>query len=126
MIKKMDNGKRKKYLLTALILLLLLIGILIVRQTVGIYHSFRQVKFPTHERREENRPNIHSWMTVSEVADQYGITGEEVFEYLGITPQPGDDKLTLRALREKYEINPDEMQRSLKRMMDNSSGRRSQ
>lgn len=59
-------------------------------------------------------------MTVLEVAEKYGLNQQEVFALLQITPQPGDENLTLRELKGKYNKAPEEMQANVQRILDNA------
>lgn len=113
----MSIENKKKYLIVILVAASLLIGALLVRQTIGFYHGIRQVHIPSSEKRSDRRPGIHSWMNTSEIAKNLGITEAEVFTALEITPQPGDEKLSLRALRDKYNIPQNEMQKRMQRLV---------
>ncbi|NPV89284.1 MAG: hypothetical protein HPY50_00730 [Firmicutes bacterium] len=109
---------KKKYLIAVLVIACLLMGGLLVRQSVMLFHGIKQVRLPSHERRENRLPGIHSFMHVDEVAKKLGMSEAEVFKGLGITPRPGDEKLTLHALRKKYGITPEEMQSRMQKMIE--------
>jgi hypothetical protein len=101
----------KLLLLTALIIILIA---LIARQSLHIYHNIRQVQSPTAHTRQDKLPSIHHWTTVKELAQKYKMSEHEVFTYLQITPQAGDEDLTLRALKNKYHKTQNQMQSYIK------------
>lgn len=106
----------KLFLLTGLIIVLV---VLIARQSLDIYQNIKQIHTPTPQTRQDNALQINHWTTVQELAQKYGMSENEVFSYLQIAPQPGDENLTLRALENKYHKTQDEMQSNLKRLTTN-------
>ncbi len=106
----------KLFLLTALMLVLV---ILITRHSLIIIHNIKQVHAPTPQTRQSDALQIHHWTTVKELAQKYRMSQNEVFNYLEIKPQPGDEKLTLRRLRKKYHKTPEEMQINLNNLAIN-------
>lgn len=88
--------------------IILLLGLAIVllflagRESYQFFHNIRRLSPPTQETREPFGPNIHGWMKVEEVAEFYHVSPAEVFAALDISPAPGDEKLTLKDLSEKY------------------------
>jgi hypothetical protein len=106
----------KLFLLTALMLILV---VLIARQSLNIFHNIKQIHAPTPQTRQGDAFQIHHWTTVKELAHKYRISENEVFSYLEINPQPGDEKLTLRALRNKYHKTKGEMQTNLNNLTTN-------
>jgi hypothetical protein len=91
------------------ILLLLLAG----RESYHFYRELRQLELPTDETREPFGRNVHSWMNAEEMAHFYKVPVEEIFTTLGIQSSPGDEKLTLKELADKYHKSPTEIQNAL-------------
>ncbi|PKM76166.1 MAG: hypothetical protein CVU90_13755 [Firmicutes bacterium HGW-Firmicutes-15] len=108
----------KLFLLTGLMIVML---VLIARQSLNIYQNIKQVHAPTPQTRQDKELQIHHWETIRELAQKCGMSEKEVFSYLQITPQPGDENLTLRALKNKYNKTQDEMESNLKILITNSA-----
>lgn len=110
---------RQRWKLILLTGLMLVLVALITRQSLNIFQTIKQVHAPTPQTRQGDSFRIHHWTTVQELAQKYRISENEVFNYLKINPQPGDEKLTLRALRKKYNKTPGEMQTNLNNLAAN-------
>jgi len=82
-------------------------------QSIRIHRMFKQVYRPALEHRQLAEPRIHSWMTVEEIAQRCQVPIERVFSALGISAQPGDEKLPIKKLEEKYGLSRDEVRRGL-------------
>ncbi|MEN6389819.1 MAG: hypothetical protein ABFD04_05335 [Syntrophomonas sp.] len=99
------------------ITLLLLIVILLVGalfwQSIQIRRLYKGMGKPGVESRELGNIHLHNWMTAEEVAQKYGIPVSQVFTVLNIEPQPGDEKLPLQQLKEKYHKSREDMRRGL-------------
>ncbi|MDF9409534.1 hypothetical protein L7E55_14405 [Pelotomaculum isophthalicicum JI] len=108
------NRRLKFFLLIGLIILLTL---LIFRQSAIIYHNLHQVELPHNRSRQSSYLQTQKWMTVSEIAQKYNVSEKDVFEALQINPEQGDEKLSLRALRNKYNKSPSEMQSNLRQLL---------
>lgn len=104
-------------LVVAALIVLALIALLSVR----IYHSAQGFHLPGPEDRHMGERDMHSWMTVEEVASKYKTTPEAVFAAFSISPEAGDEKLTLRSLKDKYGKSREEMQKGLETII-NSAG----
>jgi len=102
---------------TAKITLLVVIAILLTGalfwKSVQIRRLYQGVGKPTLENRDRSDLHIHNWMTPEEIAQKYGIPVIRVFEALNIEPQPGDEKLPLQKLKEKYHKSRDDIRRGL-------------
>lgn len=98
--------------------IIVILSVLVVRHTLSVYYGFKGLSLPSAMSRQDNSITVHRWMTVVEVAERYGLTSQEVFEILQITPQFGDEKLTLRELKVKYNKTPEEMQSNVQRILD--------
>lgn len=109
------SRRLKLVLLIGLIVVLIL---LIVKQSVIIYHNLHQGEFHPHKSRHSDSLQVQRWMTVSEIAQKYNVPETDVFQALQIDPEPGDAKLSLRALKEKYHKSSFEMQSNLHRLLD--------
>jgi len=101
------------------IALLALLASLIIIQGVRIHNNFQRVKSNFHESKQST-PLTNKWMTVAEISKRYNLSDKAVFEALGISPEKGDEKLTLRVLRKKYNIPPDEMKDNLMQLIKKS------
>jgi NADH:ubiquinone oxidoreductase subunit D len=106
-----------KVKLILLIGLMLVLSLLVVVQSMRVYHALHQVEFDIHR---EKRPGdaVQKWMTVAEAAKSLNISEKEVFDVLQIDPAPGDENLTFRALEDKYSKTPAEMQANLRQLRE--------
>lgn len=101
--------------------LILLIGLMVVlsllaaAQSMRVYRALHQVEFNIHRDRRPG-DNVQKWTTVAEAAKSLNISEKEVFDTLQIDPVPGDEKLTFRALEDKYSKAPAEMQANLRQL----------
>jgi len=75
------------------------------------------------ESRQIGDLQIHRWMTVDEVASRCHVSEAQVFAVLKIDPVPGDEKLPLRALENKYHKTEEEMRKGLLILIDSSRGK---
>ncbi len=103
-------------LVIAAILVLALIAVVSVR----IYHNAQKFHVPGQNERQMVEPDVHSWMTVEEIAAKYETSTSAVFEAFNIQPESGDDKLTLRDLKNKYGKSRDEMLQGLDKIITSS------
>ncbi|MHB8074143.1 hypothetical protein [Desulfosporosinus fructosivorans] len=111
-------SKKLKVALSILIITILVIAT--VKQSIRLHNSINGVQFPTQQSRQLSKSGIYNWMTVGELAKKFGTKEEKVFELLGITPQPEDYKLSILALRKKYNITSEEMLKGLKNVINYS------
>jgi len=114
---------RQRWKLLLLTGLMIVLVVLIARQSLHIYQNIKQVHAPTPQTRQDNILRIHHWETVTEVSRKCGISVDEVFSCLQIVPQAGDENLSFRALANKYNKTPDEMQSNIKKIPTNHSGK---
>jgi len=102
--------------------IIVLIGLAIVllflagRESYQLFHGIRHMSAPTDESREPFGHNVHGWMSVAEVAKIYHVSTTDVFIALDIDPAPDDEKLTLKALRDKYHKTIPEMENGLNKL----------
>jgi len=101
-----------RLLLFLAVLLLLIVG----RETYHFYAQIRHLNFPTQETRQPLGRNAHGWMNAAELARLYKVPVEEVFVALSIQPAPGDEKLPLKDLAQKYNKTPTEIETALNRL----------
>lgn len=80
----------------------------------------KDVPLPSAQSRQDNPATGHRWMTAKEVAERYGLSVQEVFDFLQISPRAGDENLTMRELRIKYKKSPEVMQRNVQRILENA------
>jgi len=113
--------QRWKMLILAGLMAVLLF--LIAWQSIHIWRGIEQVHRPAPHSRQDGKLGVHHWNTVAEVAHNYGMSVDEVFNYLKIVAQPGDENLTLRALKDKYQKTSEEMQSNLDRLITDHKGR---
>lgn len=111
---------RQRWKLILLSIIIIVLSVLVVRHTLSVYYGFKGLSLPSPLSRQENSITIHRWMTVVEVAERYGLSQQEVFQLLQITPQAGDENLTLRELKDKYDKTSEEMQANVQRILDNA------
>lgn len=116
----MTNNKKK------LVAILVILGlcIVIVLQGNAVNHNLRYVKKPTIQNRRLGNLGMYKWMTVSEIAKKHKVSENNVFKSLGITPKPGDEKLTLMDLRKKYGKSFLEMKKNLRKILQDSNGKK--
>ena len=105
----------KIWLLAAVAILLLL---LVCRESYHFYSGLRHLDLPTQETREPLGRSAHGWMNPEDLAYFYKVPIESVFAALDIQPSPGDEKLPLRELAEKYDKSPSEIQAALDSLHD--------
>ncbi len=108
-------SQRSKLVILSIITAGLLI--LISKQVITLHQGIKQLHAPTLQTRQGSPSRIHHWMTVKEAVRNYGISEEEVYTYLKITPEPGDQNLTFRTLEKKYHLSIDEMHENLERLI---------
>lgn len=108
---------RAKQVFLSLILIILVA--IAVKVSLSFYHGMTGLPLPSPQSRQDNPITVHRWMTVSEVAERYGLSVQEVFDLLQIAPQAGDESLTLRELKTKYNKPPEVMQQNVQRILDN-------
>lgn len=106
-------SRRTKIIILTVVLVVL--TLLTVRQALIISGTLHE--FHASRDRGHSSPPLYKWMSVDEVAQKYSLSTGQIFSALGITPEKGDEKLTLRALREKYEIPPEKMRETLERLI---------
>ncbi len=99
--------------ITLLVLIAILLAGALLWQSIQIRHLYKGVGKPTLENRERGDLHIHNWMTPEEVAQKYGVPVSQVFKALNIEPHPGDEKLPLQQLKEKYHKSREDMRRGL-------------
>lgn len=109
------NSKLKALLLIGLIILFSLFA---AKQAFRMYNEAQGLNWPTQETRLNNQLTVQRWLTVQEVAKKYNTTEQQVFIILAINPVPGDEKLSLRELKDKYRKTNEEMQNALQRLID--------
>lgn len=102
------------------IILLLVLAMLLLffagRETYHLFHDMSHLSPPTAATREPFGPHIHGWMTAEEVADFYNVSTAELFAAMNIDPAPGDEKLTLKDLIDKYNKTGPEIQDDLNKL----------
>lgn len=111
---------KQRWKLVLLLIIMLLLAILVVQQTASLYGGMKNLHIPSSQSRQDNSITVHKWLTATEVATKYGLSEKEVYGYLQITPEPGDEKLSLRELKNKYRKTPEEMQNNLQRILNNA------
>lgn len=96
--------------------ILVLVGLALIllflagRESYQLFHEVRHLNAPTHETREPFGRNVHRWMNVEDVARFYKVTTADVFTALDIEPVPGDEKLSLKDLVNKYHKSASEIE----------------
>lgn len=114
----------KHYWKTAILIIAALIVLaLIAVLSVRIFHSAQGFHLPGPEDRHMGERDIHSWMTVEEVAARYNTTPEAVFAAFCIDPEPGDEHLSLRRLKDKYGKSRTEMMTCLDKIKNGSNSK---
>ena len=111
---------KKHWKAILLVIAALIVLALIFALSIRIYHNAQGFHLPGPEDRQMGEPNIHSWMTVEEVASKYETTPDAVFQAFNITPEAGDERLSLRKLKEKYGKTREEMQAGLDQIITSS------
>jgi hypothetical protein len=104
-------------LLVALAILLLF---LVYRESYHLYSELRQLNLPTQQTRQPLGRNAHGWMNAEELARFYKVPVESVFTALNIQPAPGDEKLTLKDLAQKYNKTPAEIDAAINTLNNQS------
>ncbi len=111
---------KERYKLIFLSLIMSVLILLVIKQSVYFYRGIKNLPLPNTYSRQHNEMSVDRWMTVSETAERYGLTEKEVFDYLQIIPEPGDENLTLRELKIKYQKTSEEMQKNLQQIINNA------
>ncbi|MGE5396552.1 MAG: hypothetical protein ACM3MK_03325 [Chitinophagales bacterium] len=93
--------------------LVIIIGILFLRQSVRVYHSFHELRRPGPETRQMGDKRINKWMTPKEVAARYDVPVNQVFQALNIKPAKGDENLPLEQIEVKYHLSKEEIRKGL-------------
>lgn len=99
--------------ITLLVVAAILLAGALFWQSIQICRLYKGVEKPALENRERGELHIHNWMTPEEIAQKYGIPVSQVFKALNIEPQPGDERLPLQQLKEKYHKSREDMRRGL-------------
>lgn len=109
---------------TILVLLVLALALLFMagRESYVLFHGLRHINRPTHETRQPFGHNVHGWMSVDEVAKYYKVSAADVFTALNIDPAPGDEKLSLKALSDKYHKTIPDIENALNQLNADSPG----
>lgn len=107
-------SKRAKLILLFGIIAVLACGVIL--QASYIYKNIHQSGLPVHKSRQAGEVQPQGWMTVVDLSRHFNIPEEDIFQAFQISPAPGDEKLSLRALRQKYHKTPSEMQTGLKQL----------
>ena len=110
----------KKLKVTLSILIITILIIATVKQSIRLHNSINGVQFPTQQSRQLSKSGIYNWMTVGELSKKFNTKEEKVFEFLGITPQPEDYKLSNLDPRKKYNMTSEEMLKGIKNVIDYS------
>jgi hypothetical protein len=85
-------------------------------ESYNLFHGLRHMSAPTHETREPFGQKVHGWMSIEEVAKIYMVAPADVFIALDIDPAPGDQKLTLKSLGDKYHKTAPEIDAGLNKL----------
>ncbi len=117
----MFHIKRPVKIAFLVFLALALLGALWI-QSMKIHRMYKEVNRPTMERRQLADSRVHQWMTVEEVAQRCQVSVEAVFQALSIDPQPGDEKLPLKKLEEKYNKSREDMRQGFDRLQKSQYG----
>jgi hypothetical protein len=96
--------------------LAILLLFFVCRESYHFYAELRHLDLPTQQTREPLGRNAHGWMNAPELAHYYQVSVEQVFAALEIEPSPGDEKISLKDLAEKYNKTPAEIEESLKKL----------
>ena len=121
--EEVNRGMSPRWKQMLLIGLMAVLLFLIAWQSIHIWRGIAQVHRPTPQSRQDGKMGVHHWNTVAEVARNLGITVDEVFTYLKIVAEPGDENLTFRALKDKYHKTSEEMQSNLDRLITDHKGK---
>lgn len=116
---------KNKKRVTAIIIIVILI-VVIIFQADNLKHNIRQISKPTIESRKLSRLGIYKVMTVKGLSKRYKVQQNEVFKLLEITPEKGDENLSLMELQKKYGKTHEEMKKNVKRLLEhkNSKGKK--
>lgn len=106
-----------------IITLFILLSASLALQSVRLYRTARGVRMPTPQSRQVSEFGIYNWITVTDLSQKFNLSEEIIFELLGIAPLPGDNKLSLRDLRLKYNKTPEEMKQGISKILE--TGKRS-
>lgn len=110
---------KKNTQLSILSILFIIIIAVTLRQAFRLRSEFKNVKRPTKESRQLGEMSTHKWITVKKMSIKYKVNEEEIFKTLDITPQKGDENLTLKELKEKYNKSQEEMKANIKKIIEN-------
>lgn len=99
-----------------IVLGLVITGLLVALwlQSLHIHSMYRNLNWPNTRSRQLGDERINRWMTVEEVARRYHVDTSRVFAALDIQAQPGDEKLPLWNLGNKYRKSMQDIDQGLK------------
>ncbi|OPX85513.1 MAG: hypothetical protein A4E53_03507 [Pelotomaculum sp. PtaB.Bin104] len=109
-----NMNRRVKLLLLVVLTVLLSAGVIV--ETVHLCRSIHQVGPPQLKGGHSDMLHPQMWMTVTDLARHCSVPEEDIFRALKITPAPGDEQMSLRALSKKYNKNAADMREGLKQL----------
>jgi len=104
--------------------IIVLLGLAIIllffagRESYQLFHGLRYMSAPTHATREPFGHSVHGWMSVGDIAKIYQVSPADVFIALEIDPAPGDEKLPLKDLANKYHKTGPEIENAMNKLKD--------
>lgn len=116
--------KTKIGFLSAMVLIIIII---IGRQSIKFYRGIREVKLPNRESRRLGNLSVYKWITVKKLAEKYKVSEKKIFDFLRIAPEKGDENIPLVELKKKYKKTPDDMKKGLEKIVGkimNNEGKR--
>ncbi|WPC39414.1 hypothetical protein [Clostridium sp. JS66] len=110
------TNKSKVSILSILIIIIIFITI---RQSIMLHRGIKKIKIPNKESRQLGNMSTYKWLTVKKISHIYNINEQEIFKLLEITPQSGDENISIVELTKKYNKTPEEMKKNLRKVIKN-------
>lgn len=108
------NKKEKLSMLGVLIIVIL---ILLTRQSLLLHKEIKMVKKPTVESRQFGNMSVYKWITVRDLATKHNLKVNDIFKALQIKPEKGDENMPIGELSKKYNKTHEQMRDNLKKII---------
>lgn len=103
--------------ISILSILIIIITLIIVKQSIVLHTGFKNIHIPTKESRQLGNMSTYKWLTVKKISNKYNISEQEIFKAIEINPQSGDENVPIMKLMKKYNKTSEEMKKNLKRVI---------
>lgn len=108
------NRKEKLSILSVVIILII---ILMTRQSLVMHKEIRNIKPPTAQNRQFGNMSVYKWITVRDLAIKHNLKVEDIFKALQIKPKNNDENIPIGELAKKYGKTPEQMRENLRKII---------